>query len=232
MRNPREGKTRQVIKNQLSDTSKRRSRDMAPSICLKPVTATRHFRMSHPWRSAELFFAEKNHSALQARKSLLFWKESFMLVRGRGIGIGAGHIDILGDRGVREDSPQRARRGRAATKVWHGHPGRDRFTGWKPVPRESSRAAKKLANSSTEPTEKNAGWRRHAMFGVCDLPKGPFLPTALRREYTLLRHALLPPRLQSWGTPIHHHQHLSASPNFSSPIAFGLSRGLARCGRN
>ena len=25
-------------------------------------------------------------------------------------------------------------RGVAATKVWHGHPGRDRFTGWKPVP--------------------------------------------------------------------------------------------------
>ena len=63
------------------------------------------------------------------------------------------------------------------------------------MPRESSRAAKKLANSSTEPTEKNAGWRRHPMFGVCDLPKGPFLPTALRREYTLLRHALLPPHL-------------------------------------
>ena len=40
-------------------------------------------------------------------------------------------------------------RGRAATKVWHGHPGRDRFTGWKPVPQKSSRAAKKLANSST-----------------------------------------------------------------------------------
>ena len=33
-------------------------------------------------------------------------------------------------------------RGRAATKVWHGHPGRDRFTGWKPVPRKSSQAAK------------------------------------------------------------------------------------------
>ena len=32
-----------------------------------------------------------------------------MLVRGRGIGIGAGHIDILGDWGVRGDSPQRAR---------------------------------------------------------------------------------------------------------------------------
>ena len=72
---------------------------------------TRHRNTSFPdeRRSAELFFAEKNHSALQARKSLLFWKESFMLVRGRGIGIGAGHIDILGDWGVREDSPQRAR---------------------------------------------------------------------------------------------------------------------------
>ena len=46
VRIPRQGKTRQVIKNQLSDTTKRRSRDMAPSICLKPVTATRHFRMS------------------------------------------------------------------------------------------------------------------------------------------------------------------------------------------
>ncbi len=43
----------------------------------------------------------------------------------------------------------------------------------------------------------SAGWRRHPMFGVCDLPKGPFLPTALRREYTLLRHALLPPQLDS-----------------------------------
>ena len=38
----------------------------------------------------------------------------------------------------------------AATRVWHGHPGRDRFTGWKPVPRESSRPAKKLGNSRTE----------------------------------------------------------------------------------
>ena len=32
-----------------------------------------------------------------------------MLVRDRGIGIGAGHIDIPGDWGVGEDSPQRAR---------------------------------------------------------------------------------------------------------------------------
>ena len=36
----------QVIKNQLSDTTKRRSRDMAPSLFLKPVTASRHFSMS------------------------------------------------------------------------------------------------------------------------------------------------------------------------------------------
>ena len=45
VRIPRQGKTRTVIKNQ-SDTTKRRSRDIAPSIFLKPVTATRHFSMS------------------------------------------------------------------------------------------------------------------------------------------------------------------------------------------
>ena len=38
-----------------------------------------------------------------------------MLVRGRDIGIGAGHIDILGDRGIREDSPQRAQSPRRKT---------------------------------------------------------------------------------------------------------------------
>jgi len=46
VRIPRQGKTWQVIKNQRSDTTRRRSRDVAPSIFLKPVTATRHFRMS------------------------------------------------------------------------------------------------------------------------------------------------------------------------------------------
>ena len=46
VRIPRQGKTRQVIKNQRSETTKRRSRDIAPSIFPKPVTATRHFRMS------------------------------------------------------------------------------------------------------------------------------------------------------------------------------------------
>ena len=48
-----------------------------------------------------------------------------------------------------------AQRGGAATKVWHGHPGRDRFTGWKPVPRTSSRPAKKLANSSAAEPQPN-----------------------------------------------------------------------------
>jgi hypothetical protein len=43
-RTPRQGKTRQVIKNQRSDNTKRRSRDMAPSIFLKPMTASPHFQ--------------------------------------------------------------------------------------------------------------------------------------------------------------------------------------------
>jgi hypothetical protein len=45
VRIPRPVKTRQVIKNQLSDTTQRRSRDLAPGIFLQPVTATRHFSM-------------------------------------------------------------------------------------------------------------------------------------------------------------------------------------------
>ena len=63
--------------------------------------------------------------------------------------------------------------------------------------------------------KERAGWRRHPVFGVCDLPQGPFLPTALRREYTLLRHALLPPRSQSRRTLIHHLPHASAHASFS-----------------
>jgi hypothetical protein len=31
-------------------------------------------------------------------------------------------------------------------------------------------------------TLRYAGWRRHPMFGVCDLPQVPFPLTALRRE--------------------------------------------------
>jgi hypothetical protein len=42
-----------------------------------------------------------------------FWQEVFMLAR--RMGIGAGHIDILGDRAVREDSPQRAQSPRRTT---------------------------------------------------------------------------------------------------------------------
>ena len=40
---PLQGKTRQVIKNQWSDNTRRRSRDMPPSRFLKSVVATRHF---------------------------------------------------------------------------------------------------------------------------------------------------------------------------------------------
>ena len=52
-------------------------------------------------------------------------------------------------RGLRRSWRIVVQRGGAATQVWHGHPGRGRFTGWKPVPRKSSRAAEKLANSRT-----------------------------------------------------------------------------------
>ena len=41
---PGSGEYTPPFRNQRSDTTKRRSRDMAPSIFLKPVTATRHFR--------------------------------------------------------------------------------------------------------------------------------------------------------------------------------------------
>jgi hypothetical protein len=45
------------MRNQLSDATQRRSRDIAPSIFLKSLTATRHFSMSsipHPPETSEL----------------------------------------------------------------------------------------------------------------------------------------------------------------------------------
>ena len=61
-----------------------------------------------------------------------------------------------------------------------------------------NRIAVGMPVTTRHPPRRSVGWRiRHPIFGVCDLPEGPFLPTALRREYTLLRHALPPPQLDS-----------------------------------
>jgi hypothetical protein len=52
------------------------------------------------------------------------------------------------------------------------------------------------------------GWRRHSHFSVGD-PRRDSLPAPRCQEYTLLRHALLPPRLRSRSIPVYHRQHLS-----------------------
>ena len=76
------------------------------------------------------------------------------------------------------------------------------------------------------------GWRRHSHFSVCDLPKGRFPPAPRCEEYTLLRHALPPPRLAPRSTPIRHRQHLSphATVPFglvSAPLCPETGRGAA-----
>jgi len=65
VRIPRQGKTRQVIKNQRSYTTRRRSRDIAPRIFLKPVTAKHHFSVS------QFPMAYRRHRAFYVVKSEL-----------------------------------------------------------------------------------------------------------------------------------------------------------------
>ena len=79
-----------------------------------------------------------------------------------------------------------------------------------------------------------AGWRRHPMFGVCDLPKGRFSSDrAPSRVYS----PAPCPSTTAFTVPVNSNSSppapIAARP-FSSPIAFGtaLSKGLTRCGRN
>ena len=97
VRIPRQGKTRQVIKNQLPDTTQRRSRDIAPGIILKPVNATRHFSMSSiphgipqsnfSRRKITLRYAAQQSNTHNMRRLRAIFTASRSLVSGVGLGI-------------------------------------------------------------------------------------------------------------------------------------------------